>query len=243
MIVASNRSQDRFATTRWSVVMQMAASPAAEARDALFELAQRYWFPIYAYVRRCGHAPGAAQDIAGNFLRRLLARIGSGSSTTRPGQFRGFLLGELNRFLASDWRQTGDISAAPALIPPPDLEQRYRDELPDTGSPESVYQRSFAQEVLARACKRLRSEANRLSHLDLYEALAPYLGNEPSPGVLDNLAPTLGTRPLALLVALKRLRMRFRELVGEELADTVSNSAELAEENAALHAILRESRK
>ena len=72
--------------------------------------------------------------------------------------------------------------------------------------------------------------------------MAPFLGNDPPPGVLDTLAPALSTRPLALLVALKRLRKRFRELVGEELADTVTNGAELAAENAALHAILRESR-
>jgi len=242
MIIASSRSHDRFATTRWSVVMHMAASPAAEAQDALAELAQRYWFPVYAYLRRCGHAPDVALGIAGEFLQRLMVQVRSGSSGAGFGQFRRFLLDELNRFLASDWRQTNPTRNASTMIVPADLEQRYRDELPGAGTPESVYQRSFALEVLTRAGKRLRSEANRLGHLDLYEALAPFLGNDPPPGVLDTLAPALSTRPLALLVALKRLRKRFRELVGEELADTVTNCAELAAENAALHAILRESR-
>lgn len=238
-MIASNRSHDRFATTRWSVVMHLAASPEAEARDALVELAQRYWFPVYAYMRRCGHAPAAARDNTGAFLQRLLRQFQSGTAGTGHGHFRSFLLVELNAFLASDPQATQVTSATRDLVPPPELEERYRNELANTDSPESAYQRSFALEVLARAIKRLRSEANRAGHLDMFDALMPYLGNEPPPGVFDTLAPTLRTRPLALLVALKRLRQRFRELVGEELADTVTSAEELAAENAALHAVLR----
>ena len=239
MMILSNRSHDRFATTRWSVVMHLAASPEAGAPDALAELAQRYWFPVYAYLRRCGHAPAVAQDIAGAFLQRLLRQFRGGSASTGHGHYRRFLLGELNTFLAGDWRETLDENTAVDLSPPTDLEERYRCELTDSASPDAAYQRSFALEVLARAFKRLRSEANKTGHLDMYEALAPYLGNDPPPGVLDALAPTLRSRPLALLVALKRLRQRFRELVGEELADTVTSAEELAAEQTALHTVLR----
>lgn len=239
MMIASNRSHDRFATTRWSVVMHLAASPETGAHDALAELAQRYWFPVYAYLRRCGHSPALAQDIAGAFLQRLLRQFHSRAADAAHGHFRRFLLGELNAFLAGDWRQAPEESTAVDLAPPADLEDRYRHEPTNSASPEAVYQRSFALEVLARAFKRLRSEANKTGHLDMYEALAPYLGSDPPPGVLDGLAPTLRSRPLALLVALKRLRQRFRELVGEELADTVTSAEELAAEHAALHAVLR----
>ncbi|MBS0557326.1 MAG: hypothetical protein JSR27_07930 [Proteobacteria bacterium] len=240
MMISTHRSsQDRFATTRWSVVMHMAASPETDAGDALTELAQRYWFPVYAYLRRCGHAPALAQEIAGAFLQRLLRQFRDGEATAPRGHFRRFLLAQLNAFLAGDWRENTEQPEARNLLPPVELETRYRTELIDSGSPEDAYQRSFALEVLARAIKRLGSEANRAGHQDMFDALMPFLGNEPTPGVLDALAPSLHTRPLALLVALKRLRQRFRELVGEELADTVTNSEELAAENAALHAVLR----
>jgi RNA polymerase sigma-70 factor (ECF subfamily) len=73
----------------------------------------------------------------------------------------------------------------------------------------------------------------------MYEALEPFLGNEPQAGVYEALARQLQSRPLALVVALKRLRQRFRELVGEELADTVTSSDDLAAEQQALHAVLR----
>lgn len=239
MMIASSRSHDRFATTRWSVVMHLAASPAADGRDALLELAQRYWFPVYAYLRRNGHAPLVAQEIAGTFLQCLLDRFRSGKTNGTHGHFRRFLLSELHAFLAANEDAHCARKSHLELLPPPELEDRYRTELSGTDAPESAYQRSFALEILARAIKRLRSEANRLGHLDMFEALSSYLGNEPQPGVLDALAPALNTRPLALLVALKRLRQRFRELVGEELADTVTNADELAAENVALHAVLR----
>src|SRR5580765_3226276 len=103
-MVASQRSHDRFANTRWSVVMQQASGDAPDAARALDELAQRYWYPVYAYVRRCGHAPEVAQDITRTFLHRLISEF---SSRAQPphGHFRKFLLARLNDFLGGDWRE------------------------------------------------------------------------------------------------------------------------------------------
>jgi RNA polymerase sigma-70 factor (ECF subfamily) len=70
------------------------------------------------------------------------------------------------------------------------------------------------------------------------EALEPFLARDPLPGQYDELGRKLGVRPLALVLALKRLRQRFRELVREELADTVASAEELAAEQEALLAVL-----
>lgn len=240
-MTATNRSYDQFATTRWSVVMQMASSPAAGARGALTELAHRYWYPVYAYVRRCGHEPEIAQGIARSFLLHLLHLFRAGRPAAAKGHFRQFLLTELNTFLAGDWREAIEEDATVDLpLPPPDLELRYQRDNTQVTSPEQAYQRSFALEVLARAFKRLRSEARKTGHLDMYEGLEPFLGNDPPPGVYEELARKLQSRPLALVVALKRLRQRFRELVGQELADTVTSAEDLAAEQQALHAVLSE---
>ena len=119
-MTATNRSYDQFATTRWSVVMQMASSPAAEARGALTELAHRYWYPVYAYVRRCGHEPEIAQGIARSFLLHLLHLFRAGRPAAAKGHFRQFLLTELNTFLAGDWREAIEEDATVDLpLPPP----------------------------------------------------------------------------------------------------------------------------
>ncbi len=231
-------SYDRFATTRWSVVMHTAASASVDARTALAELAHRYWYPVYAYARCSGHTPAIAQDLARSFLGILMHDFRSAEALQAKGQFRRFLLERLHAFLGSDWRDTVEMHGDIELAAPADLEIRYQRDHADTSSPEQAYQRSFALEVIARALKRLRSEADRGGHLEMYTTLEPYIAHDPAPSEYATLAARLATRPLALIVALKRLRQRLRELVGEELADTVTSEDELAHEQAALHDIL-----
>ena len=42
--------------TRWSVVLAAGGTTSPRAQDALAMLCQAYWYPLYAYVRRQGHA-------------------------------------------------------------------------------------------------------------------------------------------------------------------------------------------
>jgi hypothetical protein len=86
---------------------------------------------------------------------------------------------------------------------------------------------------------RLRREATQAGREAMFEALEPFLTIDPPPGQYEAISGTLGTRPLALVVALKRLRQRFRELADEELAETVTSADELEAERVALHAALR----
>lgn len=43
-----------FPSTHWSVVLAAQADNPAQARDALEALCTVYWYPLYAYLRRCG---------------------------------------------------------------------------------------------------------------------------------------------------------------------------------------------
>lgn len=224
---------DDVTATRWSLVQRLHASQPGGAGDALAELALHYWYPVYAYVRRSGHAPEIAQDIVRSFFQYVGGMLRSREAPPR-GRFRAWLLATLNTFLATDWRDpvADDVPAvAPALE---ELEQRNRIDHPDGSSPEQAYQRGFALEMLARGFARLRAEARQTGHLDMYEALEPWLTRDPGPGGYEELGRQLGMRPLVLVVALKRLRQRFRELVRDELADTVTSADEMAAEQQAL---------
>jgi RNA polymerase sigma-70 factor (ECF subfamily) len=237
----AGRSFDRFATTRWSMVMQLAAIESPDARRALGELAQRYWYPVYAYVRRCGHSPDIAQDITLSFLQRLLREICLNPGQRAPALYRRYLLDRLHAFLAGDWTETVQLEAlAEQLHAPADLEARYRSDHAHPRSPEETYQRGFALEVLNRAFRRLRNEAEQTGHMDMYEVLRGYLARDPGPGEYEIIARQLGSRTLTLVLALKRLRQRFQELAAEELADTVGSSDDLAAEQDALLRVLDE---
>lgn len=237
MSPASEHPSHDFTNTRWSMVCRLQDARAPDARDALTELAVRYWYPVYAYLRRCGHAREIAQDITQAFLQQVAAELRNKRAAPR-GRFRDWLLQQLNTFLGGEWRELADGGFLPDAPPVDELERRSRSEHTPGESPEQAYQRSFALELLSRGMKRLRAEAAQTGHLDMYEALEPFLAREPLPGQYDELARNLGMRPLVVVIALKRLRQRFRELVRDELADTVMSADELAEEQQALFAAL-----
>ena len=122
----ASHSDNRFATTRWSLVMQMPGTAHADAGDALSELAQRYWYPVYAYVRRRGHSPAGAREMASRFMAQLKAMVNEGRSLTPQGHFRSFLLGRLDAFLSGNWDRDDWPDEPTALSRLPDnLEQRF----------------------------------------------------------------------------------------------------------------------
>lgn len=237
MSPVSDHSLADFTRTRWSMVRRLQAAHTADTRSALTELAVRYWYPVYAYVRRCGHPQEIAQDITQLFLQQVAADLRD-NRCAPSGRFREWLLVRLNVFLAGEWRELTVAEGLPEAPPLAEMEARSRSELVADDSPEQAYRRSFALEVLSRGLKRLRAEARQTGHADMCEALEPFLTREPLPGQYDELGSKLSIRPLTLVMALKRLRQRFRELVRDELADTVASADELAAERQALFAAL-----
>ena len=233
-------SRQHFANTHWSMVMQPDAPRAADARAALIQLCLRFWYPIYAYVRQCGHSPAVANDITHGFLQHLFRHFREQGTAQAQGRFRQYLLARLHDFLSSDWRSAVAEPVAELADPPTDLESRNQRDNASARSPEHAYQQSFALELLARALTALRAEARETGRLDMLEALEPFLAQDPSGAETTDLAQRLGTRPLAVAVAMKRMRQRFRELIDVELADTVASADELLAEQQSLFAVLRE---
>lgn len=233
--VAGTGPPAAFADTRWSLI----AGASGRERASLAELCARYWYPVYSFARRAGHPPAASQAIARAFFGRLFATRIASLGQSRPPSFRDWLLGELNRFLADD----GPDGATRADDPDPPqpqaaYEARFQAELDESVGPDMVFRRSFAVEVLGRAHDRLRQEASEAGHGAMFDALVDFLTRDPEPGQYEAMAGTLGSRPLALVIAVRRLRQRFRELVDEELVDTLADPGHLATERDALFSAL-----
>ena len=74
-----------FPTTRWSRVVAAGDPAEPEARAALAELCRRYWYPIYAFIRRKGHDPDEALDLTQDYFARLLEKGVLAARRPRPG--------------------------------------------------------------------------------------------------------------------------------------------------------------
>jgi DNA-directed RNA polymerase specialized sigma24 family protein len=83
-------------------VLLSAQSQAPGFGAALSELYRIYWYPLYAYVRRRGHASEQARDLIQGFFLHLLEHKTLAHADGLKGKFRSFLLGSLQNYLSTD---------------------------------------------------------------------------------------------------------------------------------------------
>jgi RNA polymerase sigma-70 factor (ECF subfamily) len=227
---SSSRSAAAFANTRWSMIV---AAAGTNARVPLTDLCVRYWYPVYATVRRHGHPPAVAQDLTLAYFHQLVEQRLRAADPRAYGRFREFVRVELKRFLKQEPPASIGGPATDGLgspLPIEILEDRFLAENRDSDSPDDAFDRGFAHDVISHALERLRREAEQAGRAAMHEALEPYLSAELPTASCDEISAALGTRPLALSMALQRLRQRFRELVNEELAQTVTTESEMESE-------------
>lgn len=215
-------------------------SPQAEV--ALEELCRTYWYPLYAYVRRHGHSREDAEDLTQGFFARLLEKNFLEGITSDKGKFRSFLLVALKRFMANEWdranTQKRGGGVTPLSLDWQDAEARYQINPTDNLSPDKLYDRAWAVVVLERVIIRLRDESDVDGKTGQYEQLKPFLmvgrGEIPYAQAATQLKMTEG----AVRVAVHRLRQRYRELLREEIAQTLATPAQADEEMRALFVAL-----
>src|SRR4051794_33558211 len=95
-----------FHTTWWSLIRAARDGDSPPARQALAELCELYWYPLYAFIRRRGHGHEQAQDLTQDFFARLLGRQDLAAVDPEHGRFRSFLLAACKHFLANEHDRT-----------------------------------------------------------------------------------------------------------------------------------------
>jgi DNA-directed RNA polymerase specialized sigma24 family protein len=98
-----NNPHSQFAQTRWTLVLR-AQGNNPEARNALSELCEAYYQPVFRFLRREGRTDDAARELAQEFFARVLQRGSIGAADPARGRFRAYLLGAVKHFL-SDQRK------------------------------------------------------------------------------------------------------------------------------------------
>lgn len=232
-----------FAATHWSLVGIAQSDEASRtlSRRALESLCRAYWYPLYAFVRNRGYSTADAQDLTQAFFARFIATGGFASADRVRGRFRNYLLGSLKHFLANEWNRArmkkrgGEVTFLEwdALDP----ERRYALEPTEETNPELSFDREWALESIARAMKRLREEFEAAGKAELFEALKGSLSGQEPPR--DVTAARLGINEGSLKVATHRLRRRFRQILRDEIAETVETEQEIDEEMRYLVDVLR----
>ena len=218
----ANNRQD-FPDTRWSIVL--AAAREAGAQPALAWLCERYWFPLYAFVRRRGHSPEDAEDTVQGFFAMLLHDGLVEKADAERGRFRTFLLGCLSHHLAHERRDAqrlkrgGGVTAVP--FDSDDIEARLARDLPRPGTPEEDYDRAWALTLLDRVAEQVRGECEADGNEGRFAMLESFLHGDRGEVSLAELASRLGVSLAAAKSIVHRLRKRFRERLVAEIRETL----------------------
>ncbi|QYM78257.1 sigma-70 family RNA polymerase sigma factor [Horticoccus luteus] len=229
----SPQPRGEFASTQWSVVLAARGQPD-QRRAALEQLCRQYWLPIYGYLRRRDHSPADAEDLTQGFFAHLLAS----DFLTRPdperGRFRGYLIGALKQFVGHARTQANALKRGGgfAFVDLDHLEAEERFAAIDQPQldPSAAYELSWAITLLGSALRRLEDEQTAAGRRAIFEVLKPFLHATPARGDFEHAATTLQTSRATVAVWLHRLHQRLGELVKLEVAATLENPADAAQE-------------
>lgn len=220
-----------FVTTRWTRVLQ-AKGDSTEAKAALSDLCAAYYAPVFAFIRRNAPDEDSARDLTQEFFARLLARGGIDNVDPQRGRFRSFLLGAVKHFLADmrdhDRRlKRGEGQAIESL----DAEAGNSSglEAPDSkaAAPDRGFDHKWALTLLGRAFATIEQEYKEAGKSRQFEALKPWLTGDGENVSQAEAARQLGMNEGAVKVAIHRLQRRLRDLIKNEISQTVKDRADI----------------
>jgi len=185
-------------------------------------LCQTYWYPLYAFVRRKGHSHEDASDLTQAFFAQFLEKRYLRAFDSNLGKFRTFLLTAMTRFMANEWdksqaqRRGGGVHV---ISLDEAADQRYQVEPADQMTPETLFERRWAQTVVDVVLDRLAAEMDEKR----FEVLKDFLLESTGTVTYEQAAAQLQVSRSAITSTIHRMRGRFRALLFEEIANTVQS--------------------
>jgi RNA polymerase sigma-70 factor (ECF subfamily) len=176
------------------------------------------------------------------FFERLLGNDWLAQVDRHKGRFRSFLLASLKHFVSNEWDKARALKrgAGQRIISTDQLtaEARYGLEPSHTETPDHLYERRWALMLLDRVLERLKAEHASEGKSLMFEELKGTLEAGRDVPYAD-IAHRLGVSVGSVKVIVHRLRRRYRELLRDEIAQTVGEPSQVDQELRNLVEVLR----
>lgn len=233
-----NKHTDRFVTTRWSMVLSCSENEQDAARLALADLCRVYWRPIFAFVRQRGYSIQDSQDLTQGFFVVVLEGKLLERADPNRGRFRALLLKALQDFLVDDTIRANALKRGGGVefVSWDEwMSEAVSDDVfPATASnrwpAEKVYDARWAATAAGHALQTLGEECEERGHRSIFDVMANYLAADREDLSYSELGQTLDIPVTSVKRLLHQLRVRYRELLREEVAQTVERPDQVDEE-------------
>ena len=225
-----------FATTQWSVVLAAGQDRSETSRQALAQLCEVYWYPLYAYIRGRVENVHEAQDLTQEFFSELLERQTIAKAQPDRGRFRAFLLTCLKNFLNNAWqknqRQKRGGGQCILSLDFVNAESRLSREPSHDATPEKLFERRWVLAVLHQVLEMLQDQLVRDGKSAYFDQLKGCLTGSATAADYDRAAAKLNITPGAAKQATYRLKKQYRQLFREEIGRTLENQRDIDDEMA-----------
>jgi RNA polymerase sigma factor (sigma-70 family) len=225
--VSASQFEDQsagFPSTYWAAVWACARQDG-RADLARSELCRRYWYPIYAYLRRLGHSGHDAEDLTQGFFAYILQRPWFARVDQTKGKFRSFLLATLKNFLRDDFdqrmAQKRGGRCPHIALDMTEGESRFVTDLSGKFDSQALYEVDWATSVVDAALGRIEEEFSAAGKQLHFERLRIYLTIDADAVSYETVGAGLGISAETVKVNVHRLRKRYGAILREEVARTV----------------------
>jgi RNA polymerase sigma-70 factor (ECF subfamily) len=225
------------------LVLRAAGSAGPDAAHALDRVCSKYWYPIYAFIRRQGRPPHEAEDLTQSFFADLLTREWLAGVSAEKGRFRSFLLACLRNHLSHVRSRENSLrrnhGRPPVAFDACAAEERYGMEPRDVRDPAALFERRLAFSLIEDVLQRLQRDFAAEGKAAVFDALRDHLVGDAERGDYTETAAKLNQSEGSIRVAATRLRARFREQLRAEIARTVEDPRDVDEEIRHLFSVCR----
>jgi RNA polymerase sigma-70 factor (ECF subfamily) len=208
------------------------------AREALAQLCQTYWRPVFAFICRRGYSVPDAQDLTQDFFITVLKGRLLQRADPERGRFRSLLLKALQDFLLNVGdkqraaKRGGDaqfvswdewMAEAPSHL-------AISMEQASTWPPERIFDVRWAATAAEHALRQLREECENRGRRRVFDVLSDCLAAERQDVSYQKLSKMLDVPDAAVKRLVHELRVRYRDLLRAEVAHTVEKPEDIDEE-------------
>jgi hypothetical protein len=226
-----------FLTTHWSLIEDVKKQPDQD-RALIGLLLERYWKPVYCYLRQKGYDNEQAKDLTQGFFHEIVLNLNLfGRADQSKGRFRTFILYALNQYLMNEKRREMALKNIPKhkIVSLDTIEMPCLPQTITESSPEDSYNYAWVSAMLDQVLsdvKRSCCEQGMETHWCIFSerVVQPMLNNATSPSLKD-MCEKYGIesekKASNMIVTVKR---RFQSALKQYIRSTVASESQMADE-------------
>jgi RNA polymerase sigma factor (sigma-70 family) len=217
-----------FPTTHWTTLLVPISQRTEQSQAALNRLFGIYRQPILNYVRTLVRDPQQAEDIAHDFVVRLLSREDLANADRAKGRFRHYLGTSVKNYVITHY-QAEDAKKRRLLNRAVSLDDLVPEPC-DCDNGEKDFTRQWWRATIDEALRRLRVEWETVGKGELFADLEPLLWEKKDQVPIYSVAAKHQMSCTAVRLRKMRLLTRLREMLLVVVGETVGSSAQVEEE-------------